>query len=421
MADNAGKEELPSSFSFVGGVVTELSNAKRRELTADGGNVCVLCGLEKELTHQRTSGGRSSYICEDCAQKYIENARKIKVDAAQIEKEIEEEFGEELEGLDDPDTHGPGEAGHPKTMGDKIIGSEGKKENGANEDRERMFAILELLGFTRYDEKFGTRYKFKQGDLMMARDFNEKNPNGRFWVKKGDNFLKDDECKEVEQIKKFYDLRDSDRPVPPLIVVGEVIGKSESGKGILVAFTETADGERKEQWYGKGAVKTNRQGKDFVDGIGDGERFIPAGFSKASGEKKAKMEFPRCMVLDDYETRVEKASVVQHGGNGNGKEEEQAKLDKEAEKEAHPEGKKIPAGTSVLERVPEDDREEIVQKMAYYTRAAQTEILPIYDEFMINGAGLLSLMTAAEIAEIIQKIAVSMSIDDGKNRRTPRY
>jgi len=261
------------------------------------------------------------------------------------DKEWKEELGPDIEDWQD-------QSGKQKTLEGKEADPALLKQNDASEDKEKMFAILELLGFIRYEEKFGPRYKKTIDDLVIARDFSEKYPTGRFWIltttpelygedvtKEG--FLKEEAIKKIDIIRQFYDLRDSDDPIPQKIIIGEVVGVSESGKAVHIAFTETVDGEPKKVFYGKGAVKTNSEGKYFIEEIVKNGKYIPAGFSKASkrNNQPAKMDIPRHIVLPFYDEELKNAPVVKGSSNNRSVAERETAQDyshskKEAEKEA---------------------------------------------------------------------------------------
>jgi len=71
------KEMFPYLWSA--GVITELSNDKRKAVVH---KVCAICGKpgteDEPLTHEHLSGGAKNYIHELCAQNYVLNAEAVK-------------------------------------------------------------------------------------------------------------------------------------------------------------------------------------------------------------------------------------------------------------------------------------------------------------------------------------------------------
>lgn len=67
--------ETVESYCWTGGVITEMEGEEKRKYK---GKLCVLCGLTKDLTHERISGGQKTRICSTCASVYVMNAERIK-------------------------------------------------------------------------------------------------------------------------------------------------------------------------------------------------------------------------------------------------------------------------------------------------------------------------------------------------------
>lgn len=180
------------------------------------------------------------------------------------------------------------------------------------DDVERQYAVLELLQFIRSEEKSGPRWRRTTTDgIKIARDFTANNPGGRFWAKKGDEFLSDEAIRQLPAVMRFYELRDSSKPLPAAILLGSIAGKSGSGKAILVEIDDEYEPEKK-IWFGLGAVKRNTPGtQGHNPKLADGERYIPSGFTKKTDKSEAKLAIPRPIVLADYEKALTNASVAQ--------------------------------------------------------------------------------------------------------------
>jgi hypothetical protein len=77
---------------------------------------------------------------------------------------------------------------------------------------ERFKHILLDLGFHKKqngDDK--EQYVKKEGDTVIGRTFTEKLPTGKFWAIQNDDFLREDEVKELDTVHAFYDIRDGKR------------------------------------------------------------------------------------------------------------------------------------------------------------------------------------------------------------------
>lgn len=191
--------------------------------------------------------------------------------------------------------------------GNKTIAAQQSGEPTKEETAKRYQNILIALGFTKYDNKEkGIACKLKAGQLLIGRTFTEKNPTGNMWVsclvdcehgKKGE-FLKRDQCKQIPQVNLFYRIRDGELPIPEPTVIGTVVGKSE--KAIQIQFDEFGVGYYEMQWWGFRAVYSSVEGVEY----------IPASYSKETENYNAKMQVPRDIILENYETELEKAPLT---------------------------------------------------------------------------------------------------------------
>ena len=292
-----------------------------------------------------------------------------------------------------------------------------EKVKGTPESQERMYRVLELLGFTFSKEEKGERWR-KQvdgGNLKVAIDFNDENPDGRAWAKpKSGEFLSDDEVRELPIMRTARQLWASDEPLPPAVIVANVIAKSESGRGILIEFEDAYEGPR-QIWYGEGAVKTNRanaQGYEVL--ISEGEKFIPAGFSKKTKTSpEAKLKLPRPIVLPDYEQQRKGAPIAAAQQNGE-------------------------SGAELSSDVPAPPRKTMneaaggaVTDTTDYTLSGADHENPFTDlmrSCLKSGVAIVNeiLVPAYHVndetkADLALRIAQSLFIDEGKNRRAPRY
>lgn len=159
--------------------------------------------------------------------------------------------------------------------------------------------ILAALGFKRYEDVGVVKYNICVLDIKIGVTFNETNPLGKAWAYKipeGDEekeFLKNSDLKQHPLIQKYHAIQEGKEPMPEISVTGKITEKR--GKAIKVEIEE--NGEKKEIFFGQGAVKKDNDGY-----------FIPAGFSKAVKDKHdAKMTIPRNIRLPNYETELKKA------------------------------------------------------------------------------------------------------------------
>jgi hypothetical protein len=63
-------------FAWTGGVITALNADEQREIAARR-HRCALCGESKQLTHKKISGGVPTFICNECAEDYVQRAQRI--------------------------------------------------------------------------------------------------------------------------------------------------------------------------------------------------------------------------------------------------------------------------------------------------------------------------------------------------------
>ena len=177
-----------------------------------------------------------------------------------------------------------------------------EKEETAKENQQ----ILEALGFKRYEDTGVIKYNIRVLGDKIGVTFNETNPLGKVWAYKipeGDEekeFLKNGGLKQHPLIQKYHAIQEGKEPMPEISVTGKITEKR--GKAIKVEIEE--NGEKKEIFFGQGAVKKDNDGY-----------FIPLGFSKAGKDKEgkeheAKMALPRDIRLPDYLAQLEQAPAA---------------------------------------------------------------------------------------------------------------
>ena len=284
-----------------------------------------------------------------------------------------------------------------KTMADAVT---------ANPDVERQYAILELLGFTFSKEEKGDRWRKTVGDAKIARDFTDKNPDGWFWMKRGATLINDDaEIRKIPIVAKFYELRDSGKPLPAAVLLGAAAGKSSSGKAVLVEIDDEHEPVKK-IWFGLGAVKRNTPGSQGYDArIGEGERYVPVGFTRKTEKQDAKLAIPRPIVLADFDRAFKDAPVTQ-GGNGYHDREEGI----EEEPPEKPKGEsKTPKASTVAIPATEAVNELYRDCLAEGIACVNEILAPAYPQ-----------LTDAQKTDFALRIAQTLFIDVGKDRRTPR-
>jgi ribosomal protein L37AE/L43A len=57
-------------------VITALNADEQREIAARR-HRCALCGEAKQLTHKKISGGVPTFICNKCAEDYVQRAQRV--------------------------------------------------------------------------------------------------------------------------------------------------------------------------------------------------------------------------------------------------------------------------------------------------------------------------------------------------------
>ena len=120
--------------------------------------------------------------------------------------------------------------------GEKMKEGEEVKEESTEQKKERYIDILVGIGFLKGKEKGDgkERYYYKINDnSAVGRTFDDRNKLGKFWCKEGENFLKDDQCKQIEIVKRFYGIRDGTEEMPEK--------KEEAKKEIAVRGEETVE------------------------------------------------------------------------------------------------------------------------------------------------------------------------------------
>ena len=219
--------------------------------------------------------------------------------------------------------------------------------------------ILGALGFKRYEDAGVIKYNLRVLDIKIGVTFNETNPLGKIWAYKipeGDEdkeFLKNGDLKQHPLIQKYHAIQEGKEQMPEISVTGKITEKR--GKAIKVEIEE--NGEKKEIFFGQGAVKKNDEGY-----------FIPGGFSKATKEHAAKMSVPRDIRLPDYLTQLEQAPAADITKE---KEELPKKPDELAKTDLQP------TEHATMDEVIKQDPTEYTEAIAKYTGilAEVTEVI----------------------------------------------
>ena len=171
-----------------------------------------------------------------------------------------------------------------------------------DEEAENNHQILTALGFTPHyhdKDKEGndeTNFGIRVLNTKIGVKFNDKNPAGKVWAyaltednKK--DFIKNGDLKQLPLVQRYLDIQAGKKPIPKPTVTGRIIERI--GKGIKIEINE--DSEKKEIFFGLGAVKRHD----------DGHHFIPHGFSKPSSDNpEGKMCVPRDILLPAMDSMI---------------------------------------------------------------------------------------------------------------------
>ena len=73
-----GMQNPNYSFGWAAGVISRISRFGEYwdEINTNHKH-CAVCGEEKPLNFERLSGGRKSFICDECAERYVGQASKL--------------------------------------------------------------------------------------------------------------------------------------------------------------------------------------------------------------------------------------------------------------------------------------------------------------------------------------------------------
>ena len=228
-------------------------------------------------------------------------------------------------------------------------------------EAENNMQILIALGFTpHYHDKDPegndeTNFGIKVMNTKIGVKFNDKNPTGKVWAYEltEDNkkeFIKNGDLKQLPLVQRYLDIQKGKKPIPKTTVTGRIIEKR--GKGILIEIEE--DGEKKEIFFGQGAVKRHD----------DGHHFIPFGFSKPSTDNpEGKMSVPRDVLVPGMDIEINSSQT-------------------KAERKA-----KAPAATTI----PIKNREEATPAQPPAEKPTQAELIVQYVELL------------AQVTEAIEK------------------
>ena len=124
-----------------------------------------------------------------------------------VEAEFKEEFEEKEEEKKMDETE----------LSNRLEREEDKKEETTEEKKERYIDILVGIGFQKAMAKGDgkERFYYKINDnSAVGRTFDSRTPLGKFWCKENNDFLKEDECKEIAIVKQFYAVRDGEEKMP---------------------------------------------------------------------------------------------------------------------------------------------------------------------------------------------------------------
>lgn len=65
-------------FGWAGGVISRISRlGEHWDETNTNHKHCAICGEEKRLNFERLASGQKSFICDECAECYVEQASKL--------------------------------------------------------------------------------------------------------------------------------------------------------------------------------------------------------------------------------------------------------------------------------------------------------------------------------------------------------
>ena len=147
-----------------------------------------------------------------------------------LAERAEEEFGEDFVDVE--------VEGVKEEEGNKMVEEEEKevKEESTEQKKERYIDILVGIGFLKGKDKEDGKLRFYykiDSNSAVGRTFDSRNPLGKFWCKEGENFLKDDQCKEIEIVKRFYSIREGKEEIPEK--------KEEVKKEIAIRGKETVE------------------------------------------------------------------------------------------------------------------------------------------------------------------------------------
>ena len=130
---------------------------------------------------------------------------------------------------------------------------EEEKEETIEEKKDRYIDILVGIGFLKGKDKEDGKLRFYykiDSNSAVGRTFDSRNPLGKFWCKEGENFLKDDQCKEIEIVKRFYSIREGKEEMPEKeeelekkkeVVTPEEPKKEEAKENEIVVKVEVTD------------------------------------------------------------------------------------------------------------------------------------------------------------------------------------
>ena len=93
-------EKVHISFSWIGGVISNISGRAKWSEINKKHSFCAVCGEQKLLNFEKLSGGQKVFLCTDCAERYVERAIELlKTEPTLSAEEVDEKFTEFVDGI----------------------------------------------------------------------------------------------------------------------------------------------------------------------------------------------------------------------------------------------------------------------------------------------------------------------------------
>lgn len=306
------------------------------------------------------------------------------------------------------------------------------KESAAKksaEDLELEYALLRSLGYDEYDDREagkGLKFKLKlptsileeealYPKVWITRKYSEENPNGRFSAVPMDEngrivssdsggkpaFLAREDCMKLPPIRNFYLYRKEGK-VPPTVVVGRLVEVRGDSRTVEILGEQGEEPGLRISYPAKLIHKNENK-----------EWFVPASLNVADSEGKARMMVPRMLIIENYKTdekRLLASGPMDH--------QERAAA---PPKPAAPATEKPPTKRTMAEAtkaLSEPEHPGEPETYAELMRECLCEGVDCVDEILAKEYHINDEVKA----DLALRIAQSLFIDVGKNRRTPaRY